>query len=143
MTNGSEPVAPGGEHNNHAGAPLEPADADDAAPEAPAEPPLAAAEPVVPAEPVAPAEEMPDLPEPPPAEVLAPAEAVAAELVAADADAIDGKLTPPYWPVSAVPATPEARAAVGAAAVCAAAGLDRTSSSGNATRAVIFRITES
>lgn len=129
MTKGADPIAPGGEHNSQDGVGLDPADTDDAEGELPAETPVTPEAP-------APAEEAPLPPEPPAGKAPGLAAGVAAELVAANAEVIEGKLTPPYWPVRAVPA------ACGVAAVCAPAGLDTTTASGKRMRAVMFRITE-
>jgi hypothetical protein len=129
VTKGADPIAPGGEHNSQDGVGLDPAGTDDAEGELPAETPVAPEAP-------APAEEAPLPPEPPAGKAPGLAAGVAAELVAANAEVIEGKLTPPYWPVRAVPA------ACGVAAVCAPAGLDTTTASGKRMRAVMFCITE-
>jgi hypothetical protein len=147
-------VAPDGGHKSHAGAALDPAETDDGEAEVPAPVPVVV-EPAVPVvvEPAVPVEEIPLPPEPPvlaapvlvaaveepvpPAVVVAVAEFVAAvaEFVAGNVGVREGKLTPPCWLVRAVPA------ACGAVAVCAAAGIDARTSSGNTMRAVVSCIT--
>ncbi len=117
MTNGSDPVAPGGGHNSQAGAGFDAAAADDAEDGVPAEPPV-------------PAPERAARLEPPAVDALVLAAVVAVELVV-NAAAIAGKLTAPYWVDRVVPAT-----AVVVAMVCAVAGVDKATNSDSAMRVV-------
>jgi hypothetical protein len=122
VTNGADPLAPGGGHNSHAGAVVadDGAAADDGEDEA-------AAAPTVPADLLVPAEDTPAPPEPPVVDVVAVAAVAEAAVVAEVAVVVEvGKLTPPYGVVRAVPATP------GVAAVCATEGDDQNTESTSA-----------